>query len=772
MSSITNFVLDRAKLVISVLLAATVVFALYIPNLKFDANMENMIPEDDPAIQDIKEATAEFGSQDVFLIAIRSDNIFTAETLKKIDDMTDEIRRVKGVESVISPMTVDLIESGFFGIEITPAVEKLPQTDAEIERFRERILNSSYAGQLITEDGRAAAIMVSFEQFGDLEDLRISEITGQIDEIAQRYRGPEEVYIVGSAYMAYYAENAMMGDMKILIPLVIIVVMIILYWSFRSGRGVVLPLSVVVISSIWAVGLMSMMDIPLTIVTMVLPVILIAIGSAECIHVLNRYFEELSNGKDKRSALVATMQEVTAPVSMAALTTAAGFASLVTTFVKPVRELGLFTAFGIVVAMCFSLIFVPAVLMLLPVPSHLSTDRPRRRGWLDKALDATGNFIARRPKTVLVVCGVILLISIVGAFDLSLESNLMSYFEEDSPIIRGTNIVEDEFGGSMQISLLFDTGKPDGVKEPELLNQLLEAQDYMNSLPGVSQASSIADLVCELNQALNEGLEEYYTIPDTRQAVAQELLLFTMQGGSSLDSMVTYNFDKAIVSARIKNMRSSELKEVVRDLEEYVAESFSSDEGPEVKVVGLPNVSLVLMERFRDSQIYSLVVSSITVAIIVAVIMKSLAAGIICIMPLILTVGVNFGVMGFVDIPLDAITTTIASIAVGVGIDYSIHYISRYRSEIYRGKSQAEAIAITGSTSGRGIFFNAVTVALGFGILIASSFKAIDIFGLLVALTMVTSSLAALTLIPAILRLIPPRAVQKASSAQATAVKS
>lgn len=185
MSSITNFVLDRAKLVISVLLAATVVFALYIPNLKFDANMENMIPEDDPAIQDIKEATAEFGSQDVFLIAIRSDNIFTAETLKKIDDMTDEIRRVKGVESVISPMTVDLIESGFFGIEITPAVEKLPQTDAEIERFRERILNSSYAGQLITEDGRAAAIMVSFEQFGDLEDLRISEITGQIDEIAQ-----------------------------------------------------------------------------------------------------------------------------------------------------------------------------------------------------------------------------------------------------------------------------------------------------------------------------------------------------------------------------------------------------------------------------------------------------------------------------------------------------------------------------------------------------------------------------------------------------------
>ena len=171
---------------------------LYIPNLKFDANMENMIPEDDPAIRYIKEAMAEFGLRTYSNRHTQRQYIHCRDA-EKIDDMTDEIRRVKGVESVISPMTVDLIESGFFGIEITPAVEKLPQTDAEIERFRERILNSSYAGQLITEDGRAAAIMVSFEQFGDLEDLRISEITGQIDEIAQRYRGPRK-YTSGSAH--------------------------------------------------------------------------------------------------------------------------------------------------------------------------------------------------------------------------------------------------------------------------------------------------------------------------------------------------------------------------------------------------------------------------------------------------------------------------------------------------------------------------------------------------------------------------------------------
>lgn len=764
--------LDRPKVVIGLFLALTAVFALFIPGLKFDARIENMVPEDDPAIRDILEATEEFGSQDIFMIAIRSDNVFTAETLKKIDDMTKEISRVQGVAAATNFMNVNLIESGFFGIEITPAVDELPQTPAEIERFRERILNSSYAGQLVTEDGRAAAIMVSFEHFGDSQGVRLSEITGQIDKIAQKYRGPEEIYIVGNAYVSYYAENAMVNDMSILIPLVIVVVMIILYSSFRTGRGVALPLSVVLTSAILATGLMSMLDIPVTVVTMVMPVILIAIGSGECIHVINRYFEELSSGKDKRSALAATMKGITGPVAMAALTTAAGFASLVTSFVGPVRELGLFTAFGIIVAMCFSLLFVPAVLMLLPVPSHLSNsiDRSKRRGRLDSVLVAVGNFIARNPKTILAACGVILLICVIGSFDLSLESSFMNYFEKDSPIIKGTNIVEDEFGGSMQISLLFDTGRADGVKEPEVLNKMIEAQEYMNSLPGVSQASSVADLIRELNRALNEGREEFYVIPETRQAVAQELLLFEMQGGSGLDTMVTYNFDKAMVSARLKSMRSSELKGVVRKLEEYIDARFSSGEDPKVKIVGIPNVTLVLLERFRASQIYSLIASTVTVAIIVAIIMKSAIAGIISIIPLILTVGINFGVMGFSGIPLDAITTTIASVAVGVGIDYTIHYISRYRSEIADGKDQEKAIAVAASTTGRGIFFNAVTVALGFGILVVSSFRAIDVFGFLVALTMVTSSLAALTLVPAILRLIRPEVLMPKSTAKSASL--
>jgi predicted RND superfamily exporter protein len=759
LSAVSRLAFNHPKLVIGVLLAITLVFALFLPRIQFDADLEKMVPEDDPIIKDIRDATAEFGYQDVFLVVLRCENVFTAGTLAKIYDLAEEIRGIQGVESVMDPITVDLIRSSELGIEIEPAAPGLPQTDDAIDEFRRTITDSQYLGKLISEDGRAAAIMVSMEAAHRLADARSSRIAREVEEMAQKYRGPEEVLIVGNAYISYYAEQTIRRDMSFLIPLVIAILIAILYWSFRSAVGVALPLLTVVTSVIWAVGLMSMLRIPLTIVTMVTPVILLAIGSAYGMHILSKYTEALAMGKEQRAALEETMGQMNAPVAMTSLTTVAGFVSLVSSFVTPIRQFGLFTAFGVLAAMIFSMLFIPAVLVLRPAPSQLTKREARPTRRIVKALSALGDFVAAHARGVAIASIIIVAVCIVGALNLSLESNMMNYFEKDSPIIQGTSIVEDEFGGSMQVSLVFDTGEPDGVKEPAVLNRMLETQNFLNSVPGVSQATSVADVVRELNRALNMGEDEYYTIPETRQAVAQELLLFTLQGGSSVDSLVSFNFDKAIVSARVESVSSEQLRRTIRRLEEYVQANYPSDGDLQVKVVGIPNVMLVLADRFRDSQIYSLAISIVTCGIIVSVLMGSWLAGIVSILPLILTVAVNFGVMGYGGVPLDAVTTMIASIAVGIGIDYSIHYVSRYLLEIEAGRDQSLAIAITSSTAGRGIFFNALTLIVGFAMLAFSHFRAIDVFGYLIALTMLTSSLSSLTIVPAILRLLPPTAL-------------
>lgn len=764
LSKIIDVVLDKPWLVIGILAVITVFFAAFIPGISLNAELEKMIPEDDPVIQDLKEAVEDFGSQDFFMIAFRSDSIFKAGTLEKIDELAEKIRNIDGIKSVITPLDFELIESSDTGITINPVTVDLPRTQTAIEEYKQRVLDSHQVGRLITDDGKAAAILVKMKPFGEFSTEKIRKLTAEVADIVKDYRQPEEIYIVGDTYVSYYARNAMASDMMLLLPLIILVLIGVLYWSFHSVRGVVLPLITVVISVIWTVGLMSILGIPFTMVTMIMPIILMAIGSADGIHILNKYYEELAKGTSKRKAVKETMLEMNGPVIMTSLTTGAGFAALITSFVTPIKEFGLLTAFGVIAAMFFSLLFIPAALVLQNLPAHFDRETREHKEKLVRGLTAISKFMARNAKAVVIVSIVIFFVFIAGIFQLKIESNMMNYFEKDSPIVKGNNIVEEEFGGTTQISIVFNTGEEDGVKNPEILRKMINTQEYLNSLDEVSNAASIADVIRQLNQALNGGGDSDYKIPDSRQAVAQELLLFTMQGGSGIDSMVSYNFSKAIVSARIENMGSQKLEKIIINIEEYVNEEYSADNTLQVNVVGMPKIMLELNKRFIYSQLTSLTTSIITVGIIVALLMGSWLAGVISLIPLILTVGINLGIMGYLGIPLDAVTTMISSIAIGIGIDYAIHYLSRYRYEIARGRTQNNAIIITGRTAGRGIFFNAITLILGFVILVFSHFRAIDVFGYLIALTMFISSLASLTIIPGLLKLIKPGAVSRKSN--------
>lgn len=336
---------------------------------------------------------------------------------------------------------------------------------------------------------------------------------------------------------------------------------------------------------------------------------------------------------------------------------------------------------------------------------------------------------------------------------MTLESNIVNYFSEKSPIKRGTMVIEEVFGGSMQISVVVDTGVEDGFKDPAMLEELIVIQDYLNSWDTINHAASLADVVRELNQALWDGDPEFYAIPDTREGgVAQQLLLFTMQGGGGLDALVSYDYSRALVTAQMKTLDAQMLGKTIADVEEHLNELYGGRSDVQVKLVGTPKVMMRLMNRYVHTQISSLITSSIAVGIIVALLMKSLLLGVLSLVPLVFTVLINFGLMGFAGLPLDAVTSIIASLVIGIGVDYAIHYISRYRLELAQGHDQAQALLNTGASAGRGgIFYNALALIIGFMVLVFSHFRAISVFGFLISVTMVVSSFAALLVIPPLL---------------------
>lgn len=745
MSRWTKIVLDRPWIVIAFVLVVTVVTGSFLTRLEFDASIDAMIPKDDPILAEQEAVVENFGSQELFLIAIQGDNVFTPATLRKIDAMAAQLEDIQGVAGVTSPFNAQMVESGFFGIEIGPMATSLPQTTEEIGEFKRNILASPYVNRLITEDGRGAALLLDLAHGDDA-----SGVVEQIQAVVDQYAGPEEIHIVGDSYIMHYTEMAMKKDLRNLVPFVVLVIALVLYFTFKSFLGVFIPLVTVGASLIWTVGLMSWYGIPVSIISMVMPVILVTLGIASSIHILTKYQESLANGLAKREALEETFATITSPVAMAALTTAAGFASLITAFVHPIREFGVLTAIGVMLAMFLSLSLTPALLILFKEPRPKTEQK--EMGFLTRLLGGLTRWSIEQPGKVFAVVLVLVIIFGYGASRITLESNIVNYFGESSPVRKGAQVIEDIFGGSMQISVVVDTGEEDGVKDPEVLGEILKIQDYLNSWDNINHATSIVDVVRELNQALWDGDPEAYTIPDTREGVAQQLLLFSMQGGEGIDSLVTYDYSSALITAQMKTLDAQMLGSVISEVDNYLNTNYGTESSLKVQLIGTPKVMLRLMNRYVQTQVSSLVTSSIAVGIIVALLMGSLALGLLSLVPLLLTVLLNFGFMGYLSMPLDAVTSIIASLAIGIGVDYAIHYISRYRYELAQGHDQVTALLNTGVSAGKGIFFNAIALIIGFLVLVFSHFRAISVFGFLISVTMIVSSLAALVVIPVLLQ--------------------
>lgn len=768
MAWLIRSVLRRPWLYVGLTAVVTLIAAFFIPKLQFDASIMSMVPQDDPVLEELVAVTEEFGSQELFAVTLRADSVYTPAVLQKIAALERDIAALPGVSQVDSPLNIQMVDSGFFGIDIRPVTTTVPQTPEEIAAFRTDFTRTPYAGRLITEDGRGAMLLVQFEPWDEQAKRAVAE---EIERIAQSYAGPEEISVVGDLYIFHYTEYAMQRDLMRLVPFVVVVIIAVLYWTFRSLLGVFIPLATVTVSLIWTLGLMAVFEAPISIISMVLPMILMTLGIASGIHILNKYQESLAQGLEKRAALERTFQEISSPVIMAALTTSAGFASLVTAFVEPIREFGIFTAFGVAAAMGLSLTFVPAVLSLVQPPPARRERSGAGDGLLSACLERLARLALHRGPLVLGVGLGLLAVMIVGGSLIQLESNIVNYFDERTAIRKATATVEEVFGGSMQLAVVFDTGEPDGIKDPAVLHKIAQTQEYLNSFSTINHATSIVDVLKLLNQALWDGDPAYYTIPESREAVAQQLLLFTMQGGSGLDSLVSYDYQQAIINAQMKTLDAKQLADVIQAVEEYVERNFGGDPQLSVTVTGTPKVMMRLMDRYVQTQISSIVTSTIGVGLIVILLMGSVTLGLLCLVPLIFTVAVNFGVMGFAGIPLDAVTSIIASLAIGIGIDYAIHYVSRYRLERDGGKSFDQAIMAAGTTAGRGIFYNSAALVVGFLVLVFSRyFRAIAIFGYLMALTMVISSVATLAIIPVFLRFYENRQLERGKKMRKTAL--
>ncbi len=566
----------------------------------------------------------------------------------------------------------------------------------------------------------------------------------------------DRFYLAGRPVVEVQSGLLALADLNKMVPAVLMAMVLVLALVFRSWRGVLLPLGVMSAAIVWTMGLMGWLGVPMYTISTMLPVILVAVGIADAVHLLSHYGDAVVRDKDRpaREVVAETVSRLGAPLVTTSVTTAIGFAALLLAEMPPFKVFGLFAMVGILFSWLISVTLVPAVLTLL---------RPQVSGYYEKRralrvhgvtsgparhLVALGRWLGEKPALGWGLVGVLLLFSAVGATQLRVDSSWMEDFPKDSEVYRSNAVLNAKFDGTTFLNVVIE-GRQAGIfKDPELLQRMEALQASVERLPQVGGSLSLVDYLKNMNKNLHAGDPAYDRLPESRDLVAEYLFLFSVSGRPQLlDEVVDYDYQKGVIRIAVKSDHTQTLKEVLQHVQDFVAEEF----GPlavTVNYAGSANNAIVWAQLLIDSQTTAIVFSKVAILLIALVLFRRLRDGVAVVAPVIAATLVVSGAAGLAGIPLDVSTALAAGIAIGVGVDYAVHFIYRYRQARAQGLDGDAAVADTLSSVGRAITQNALIVAVGFLVLALSQFPPHQKLGYFVAAYMALSCLAALVLLP------------------------
>jgi predicted RND superfamily exporter protein len=878
--------------VIGVIGVITLFFAFQLSGAQMDNNIMVFLPENIPERIVARHFEEKYGDEIAIMVGLERPygTIFDRPFLTRIREFCEAVENIDLVKETNSVMSTRYISSDSENIIVTDLVGRdFSGSAEEIAELKRRIASwDLYRGSLVSDDLTAAQIVITLNAASDESgNPEVAAALIHIRETAREmFRGFAGVYTAGQPVVSATLTEAAYRDLYSLVPLVFVVLLAVLVFSFRRAVYVTLPLLTVVIAVIWAVGAMPLFGVTLTMVSITLPVILMAVGSAYAIHLVSHYRDEwsgsASTGAEEHRAFVLKLtRKLLKPVFLAALTTFAGFVSFCFAPLGPLRDFGIFAGFGVIAAFAVAVTLVPAIL-LIRGPRTVPPRKRRGKGFdFEHKLAGILTAAAEKKTVVLTITVLAVLVSLRGASKIVVDNAMVEFFSRDSEVNRSDRFIREHFGGSAQLIVSTEADSTETLLSPEVLGAVDGLSAYLTDrVPAVGKVTGFTDLIKRMNQMFNVdespegrgasektgdglgglggsedfgglgdfgsfedsgvlgdfgGFEDlggfgglaggsagadfddyagtpapmaaspdstvsfamlnaaagkragmsanelvqelermanyggyaYYEIPtdparygkespeELRQLVSNYLILLAGDSSMSDDPLEPTAIETVIL---INSQWQRDTDEVIRAVNGYIEANFPKN--VRVLVGGGAAQEGALSALVMNSQIVSIFVSVLIVILIVACSNRSLAAGLTAALPLSITIAGSFAVMGFLGITLNMATAMIASLAVGIGIDYTIHFIEAFKREYQAtaaGTAGGDYLYRTFAGSGKAILINAVSVGAGFLVLTLSRFRIMAQFGGLVALSMAISALVSLTVIPALLITVKPK---------------
>ncbi|MDD5332812.1 MAG: MMPL family transporter [Rhodoferax sp.] len=767
-----DFVVRRRAYVIGLIAIVTVLLCSRLMNLQVDMDQDTWIPQSHPYVQTTKALEQVFGGRNFMMIGIvpKQGDIYQASVLAKVQRIQESIENLpealrQNVMSIAAKKVKD-IKADDSGLVVKQVMDHVPQTAEEMAALRIAIdSNPFYINSLVSPDSRAVAVIADFKV--DTSKPSYAALHAEIKEILDKERdGTVDIYTAGLPVDFATFESHMM-QMPIFLGAALLIIMVIQYWSFKSLQGMLLPIMTAVLSVLWALGFMGLIGVHMDGMNTTTPILIMSVAAGHAIQILKRYYEEyqrihassthLTDREVNHRAVIESVAKVGPVMTIAAAIAAITFFTLSTSEVSVARHFGVFAASGVVAALLLEMTLIPAIRSLLRPPSTRESEAEQKQTGLDTVLTKLANGLTDGHAPLILLFAFLLVgVIAVGATRITIDNSLRAYSRPDSEVRIHDRELNNRFGGTNTIYFLVEGDKPDSLKDPKVLGAMASLQDFLAAQPNVGKTQSIVDLVKRINRAMHGDAADQSLIPPDNALIAQYLLLYSMSGDpQDFDSYVDNDYRRAAIWVFLKTDSTSYAEELHKKAETLIQEKFPS--GVKVRMGGSLPQTIAGNQALTTGKSKNIGQMVLVVFALSALVLRSLVGGLFVTMPLLLVILANFGVMGWLGIPLDMGTISTAAMAIGIGADYELYLLFRFREELGRTGNIAEATRQSLVSSGKAVLYVALSIAAGYSFLLLSGFAFYSRLAVMVMATMIVSSFVAIIFLRAMMIIFKPK---------------
>ena len=755
---VARLILRNRILILFSIAVVTVLLGLQWKNMRFSNTEANILPDDHEATIKYSAFVTLFGEEDnAIVMAVRDSLLFTPENFNRWNKLSKQLAAFPEVSMVVSTDNLQQLvkddEKQEFVLE--PLVEGSIEDQAEIDSLKSLLFEKLpfYENLLFNKETQTLRTILYLDKDILNTNVRNDFILNDLQSIIERFEEETnlDVRVSGMPYIRTWNAKTIIDEIGKFILAALLVTSIIFFFFFRSFRATLISMCVVIIGVMWAFGFLGLFKYEITILTALIPPLIIVIGIPNCIFLINKYQQEVKKHGNQALSLQRVISKIGNATLMTNVTTASGFATFIILDSDLLKEFGIVASINIICIFILSLLIIPIVysFMSLPKTKHL---KHLNKKWIDLFVDWMERMVRHNRIAVYIVSIIALVLSIIGIYQIEITGSRVEDLPKNTHFFKDIRFFEEEFDGIMPVEIVVDTERKKGVMKPATLRRMDDLSNEITDIPELSPPVSVVNLVKYSKQAFYNGIPKYYQLPTTQESsFIMDVARKSSENSNLLQSFVDSTGQIARMTTFMRDVKTDRMEEIEEDLLKSIEKIFPN-ERYNVYMTGKALLFLKGTKYLVKNLLLSLALAIGLISLFMAYLFRSFRMIIISLVPNLLPLVITAGLMGFLGVPIKPSTILVFSIAFGISVDDTIHFLAKYRQELTANRWQIKkSVYAALRETGISMFYTSIVLFFGFSVFIISDFGGTVALGALVSATLMFAMLANLILLPSLL---------------------